>query len=540
MSRAEAGGLRIEVSGDLADLAAPAVKRLVEADVPGQLASGNPALWGADAEGQARLRLGWLRLAESSRPLILPLAQLREALVQEGLDRVVLCGMGGSSLAPEVICAAAGMPLVTLDSTDPGQVAAALAELPRTVVVVSSKSGGTLETDSQHRAFRAAFEAAGIDPAQRIVVVTDPDSPLEASAAELGVRAIFRADPNVGGRYSALTAFGLVPSALAGVAIEPLLDAAQRMFECLGAADGPALLLGAALGAGAVAGQNKLVIADAGSGLANFGDWAEQLIAESTGKQGRGLLPVVLESAAAAGWGAAPDRQRVLLGDAACAAPRPSGIAVSGPLGAQFLAWEFATALAGRVLRIDPFDQPNVQESKDNTSRLLTDAGVGPLPEPHAAFTEGPVEVYAEAALLAGAATLAQALAALLGAVASDGYVAIMAYLNRMTEPETARLRQLLAARTPASVTFGWAPRFLHSTGQFHKGGPQVGGFLQLTADPEQVLAIPGRDFDFGKLQRAQALGDVQALAGRGRPVLRVHLTDRAAGLAALIDAAGA
>ncbi|HEV7208153.1 MAG TPA: glucose-6-phosphate isomerase [Mycobacteriales bacterium] len=540
MSDAAAGGVRVEVTGELADLADAALNTLIADDVAGQLAGGNPALWGPEAEGEARRRLGWLQLAESSRPLLGPLAELRAALTDAGLDRVVLCGMGGSSLAPEVICAAAGVPLVTLDSTDPAQVAAALIELPRTVVVISSKSGGTLETDSQHRAFRAAFQAAGIDPAQRIVVVTDPGSPLEASATEAGVLAIFRADPNVGGRYSALTAFGLVPSALAGVAVEGLLDAAQQVYDTLGSPDGPALLLGAALGAGALAGRNKLVLADAGSGLANFGDWAEQLIAESTGKNGRGLLPVVVESAAAAGFAAAPDRQRVVLGSPGTGVPEPSGIGVSGPLGGQFLAWEFATAIAGRLLAIDPFDQPNVQESKDNTNRLLSDAGDGPLPAPVPAFTDGPIEVYAEPALLGGASTLAEAVAALLGAVPAGGYLAVMAYLNRAAEPTAAQLRQLLAARTPASVTFGWGPRFLHSTGQFHKGGPQIGGFLQVTAEPDQVLPIPGRNFDFGKLQSAQALGDVQALAGRGRPVLRVHLTDRAAGLAALLTAAGA
>lgn len=536
MIEAEAGGLRVTVGAALAELAGPALDRLATDKVAPQLAAGDPSLWGPDAEDEARVRLGWLTLPDSSRALLAPLAALREELAEEGLDHVVLCGMGGSSLAPEVICAAQGRPLVTLDSTDPAQVAAALGDLGRTVVVVSSKSGGTVETDSHYRAFRSVFEVAGMDPARRIVVVTDPGSPLEARAAESGVRAIFRADPNVGGRYSALTAFGLVPSALAGADVEALLDQAAQVAGTLDAADGPALLLGAALGAGANAGRDKLVLAGGGAGLANFGDWAEQLVAESTGKQGRGILPVVVESPAAAGFAAAPDRHLLLL-DADAGGGSGPDTTVTGDLGAQLLAWEFATAVAGRLIGINPFDQPNVQESKDNTNRLL--ASPGPLPEDPPAFVDGAVAVHADPVLLSGARTVREALAALVGAVPDSGYLAVMAYLDRLGEARAGRLRGLLAARTPASVTFGWGPRFLHSTGQYHKGGPQVGAFLQVTGEAQRAVPIAGRDFDFGRLQRAQALGDVQALTGRGRPVLRLHLQDRETGLDQLLAAAG-
>jgi hypothetical protein len=529
---ASAGGVSVAVGAEAAASTTAALAPLVADDVAAKLAAGDASLWGPDAATEAAKRLGWLRLATTSRALIPALTELSAALRKDNIDRVVLAGMGGSSLAPEVICATSGAPLVTLDTTDPGQVASALVELERTVVVVSSKSGGTLETDSHHRAFRAAFAAAGLDPAQHIVIVTDPESPLEAKATDLGVRAIFRADPNVGGRYSALTAFGLVPSALAGVDIEALLDQAQAAADSLADSDGPGLLLGAALGSGAASGRDKLVLLEAGSGIPGFGDWAEQLVAESTGKQGRGLLPVVVDGPDAPGIDG-PDRQLSLLG--ADSAP-PFGTAVSGPLGALFLIWEFATAVAGRVLEIDPFDQPNVQESKDNTSALLKESGDGPLPEGTPAFSDGAVDVYG-GPWLGSATTLQGALEALLAAAPAHGYVAVMAYLDRLHETAAAGLRDGLAAATPAAVTFGWAPRFLHSTGQYHKGGPAVGVFLQITAEPELELVIPDQPFDFGRLQRAQSLGDGKALAQRGRPVLRVHLRDRAAGLAALLAA---
>lgn len=529
---ATAGGVTVLVGAEAAAATSITLAALVADDVAAKLTAGDASLWGSDAATEAAKRLGWLRLASTSRALVPALTELGVALRKDGIDRVVLAGMGGSSLAPEVICATSGVPLVTLDTTDPGQVAGALVELERTVVVVSSKSGGTLETDSHHRAFRAAFEAAGLDPTQHIVVVTDPESPLEAKATDLGVRAIFRADPNVGGRYSALTAFGLVPSALAGVDIEALLDQAQAAADVLAQNDGPALLLGAALGSGSAAGRDKLVLLEAGSGIPGFGDWAEQLVAESTGKHGRGLLPVVVDGPDAPGIDG-PDRQLSLLG---ADSPPPLGTAVSGPLGAQFLVWEFATAVAGRVLDIDPFDQPNVQESKDNTSALLKESGDGPLPEGTPAFSDGAVDVYA-GSWLGSATTVQGALDALLAAAPPHGYVAVMAYLDRLHETAAAGLRDELAAATPAAVTFGWGPRFLHSTGQYHKGGPAVGVFVQITAEPEQALPIPDQPFDFGRLQRAQSLGDAKALNQRGRPVLRLHLRDRAAGLAAVLAA---
>ena len=320
-----------------------------------------------------------------------------------------------------------------------------------------------------------------------------------------------------------------MPGGLAGVDLGQLLDDAAALHDTL-AGGGPALALGAVLGAGAVSGRDKLVLLPSPA-LPGFGDWAEQLVAESTGKQGKGVLPVVVEAADAPGTEPAADTHLLALD----AAAPDSGTAVSGPLGAQFLAWEFATAVAGRVLRIDPFDQPNVQESKDRTGELLA-GGRRPTQEP--LLRADGVEVHATGDLLAEVSDLAGALTSLLAAVPDRGYLAVMAYLDRHAESEAASLRAALAARLAHPVTFGWGPRFLHSTGQYHKGGPQTGAFLQITAAVGQDLQIPGRDYTFGTLQAAQAMGDLTALGDRGRPVLRLHLTDRARGLRAVLDAA--
>ena len=532
-----AGGVTVRITNpSLEQSTRQALDAAVQDKVASALAAKDPTLWGNEATPEATIRLGWLDCTRISAPLVPEIEALRDELRGRGVDRVVLAGMGGSSLAPEVITGTYGAPLVVLDTTDPGQVAAALVELERTVVVVSSKSGGTIETDSHRRVFEQAFRDGGIDPAERIVVVTDPGSPLEKTARDASYR-VFLADPNVGGRYSALTAFGLVPAGLAGVPIGELLDQARNVEGSLGVDDAsnPGLVLGSALGGFANAGHDKLVIAEAGSGIQGFGNWAEQLIAESTGKSGRGVLPVVVEGTDAPGFTEMADAHLLALADQAAA---KADTTVGGPLGAQFLVWEYATAIAGRALQIDPFDQPNVQESKDNTKAVLDKAGDGPLPEGDPAFVDGAIEVHvADAALLDGARDVTGAITALLAAVPERGYLAVMAYLDRLADAAAAGLRPALARRIPQQVTFGWGPRFLHSTGQYHKGGPQVGAFLQVTAAHKGDLDVPGQPFTFGRLQLAQALGDLQALESRQRPTLRVHLTDRAAGLRQLLDA---
>ncbi|NES16680.1 MULTISPECIES: glucose-6-phosphate isomerase [Micromonospora] len=533
-----AGGLSVRGAAAV-DAAAPASTRaaLLARDVPARLAAGDPTLWGPDAAATAKVRLGWLDTHRRSRELLPQLAELVAELAD--LDHVVLAGMGGAALAPEVITRALGRPLTVLDTTDPGQVRAALADrLERTVVVVSSKCGSSVETDSLRRAYWQAFLDAGMseaETARHFVVVTDPGSPLEATAAELGVVTIL-ADPEVASRYSALTAFGLVPAALAGVPVTDLLDDADALAGSLGRdRDNPALALGAALGAAATTGRATVALAADGTGADGLGDWIEQLLAESTGKAGVGLLPVVLESPDAPG-GTAPDVLTVSCGGALTPGRAPGAgvadLAVNGPLGAHFLAWEYATAVAAVVLGVDPFDQPDVAGSKENTARVLA-AGA---PAETASFTDGAVEVYAP---VGAPGDLVGVLRWLLDGLGDDGYLAVTAYLDRRDDAAVAGLRPALARATGRPVTFGWAPRCLHSTGQYHKGGPRAGSHLQLTGAVTGDLPVPGRPYTFGELQAAQAAGDRQALAGRERPVLRLHLTERAAGVAQLLDAAG-
>jgi len=511
---------------------------LVADGVASRLTAKDATLWGPDAESESAIRLSWTTLHETSRPLVDEIVALRGELHAEGVDRVVLAGMGGSSLAPEVITGTAGVPLVVLDTTDPAQVADALAgDLQRTVIVVSSKSGGTVETDSHRRIFAKAFADAGIDAASRIVVVTDPGSPFESLSKELGYRKVFLADPNVGGRYSALTAFGLVPSGLAGADIGGLLDQAADAAKLLStdSPENPAIVLAATFGAAHAHGAEKVVFADSGSGIKGFADWAEQLIAESTGKNGTGLLPVAVEGPGAPGFiDARSDATTVAIGPATGS----SSVAVEGSLGAQFLLWEYATAIVGRVLGINPFDQPDVEAAK-KAARSLLDAPASTPVTP--AFVDGPVEVYpSEGWLPTDVKTVADALNALIAAAPDHGYVSVQAYLDRLDDASFALLRPEVARKSHLQTTFGWGPRFLHSTGQFHKGGPQVGVFLQVTGAVSRDVDVPGRPYTFGRLQLAQALGDLRALTERGRPVVRLHLTDRAAGIRQLLAAAEA
>lgn len=525
--------LNVAASGAAADAIGAHLPALVEAEFAGRLFAQDPTLWGDAAAEESAKRLSWVGLARSSRPLIGEIGALRGELLEKGLDHVVLCGMGGSSLAPEVICAAEDLPLTVLDSSQPDMVRAALQDrLDRTVVVVSSKSGSTVETDSQRRAYEQAFTDAGIDPAQRIVVVTDPGSPLDQQARDAGYHVV-NADPNVGGRYSALTAFGLVPSGLAGADIERLLDEAEAVTDVLAADDSsnPGLRLGAALG-GTQPLRNKVLLIDAGTQAEGFGDWAEQLIAESTGKDGTGLLPVVVSHAPEGPQ--ADDASWVsLLPVGEDDDPEPMGeastIHVSGALGAQLLLWEVATAAAGRLLGINPFDQPDVESAKQ-AARDLLGGSADAQDEP--AFVDGDVEVRAlGGAWLDGATTLDEALHRLVAQLSPTGYLAVMAYLDRIADQALADTRGALEEAVHRPVTFGWGPRFLHSTGQYHKGGAPEGVYLQITTTPREDLAVPGRDFTFGDFADAQAGGDAQVLAEHGRPVLRLHLRDHDSGV---------
>ncbi|WP_279367160.1 glucose-6-phosphate isomerase [Microbacterium testaceum] len=530
------------------------VKSVVDAELPGLtgslIASGitaaDPTLWGAAAEDEASRRLGWVRAVTVSRPLVAEITALRDELVAQGVTRVVLAGMGGSSLAPEVIAQSAGVPLVILDSTAPGQVLAAIdgdAEsggLEQTVLVVSSKSGSTIETDSAKRAFEAAFRDLGIDPAGRIVVVTDPGSPLEQSARADGYR-VFTADPTVGGRYSALTGFGLVPTGLAGVDIEDLLDEADATLleVAIDSPENPALVLAAAIAGGGAHRRDKLGLVTDGSHIIGLPDWIEQLVAESTGKEGTGILPVVLLPVSPELESKPDDLQVVRFVDDAEAFhlfERHTGeVLMSGSLGAQFVVWEYATAIAGRLLGIDPFDQPDVESAKEATRGLL-DAQPAPTAP---VFVDRGVEVRVSDPALAASGTVAGVLEALWRTVPADGYVSVQAYVNRLELAQLAGLRELVAADSGRPTTFGWGPRFLHSTGQFHKGGPASGVFLQIIERTDVDLEIPGRPFTFGQLIQAQAAGDASVLAeGHGRPVVTLTLTDPQVDVLSLFEAA--
>lgn len=515
----------VAATGSAADAIERVVPQLVSDGVAGAITAQDPTLWGAAAEAESAVRLGWTEAVAVSRGLLDDIAALREDLAAKGVHRVVLCGMGGSSLAPEVITKTYGAELVVLDSTHPDQVQGALSgPLESTVVVVSSKSGSTVETDSHKRVFAAAFTAAGIDPTERIVIVTDPGSPLDVSARADGYR-VFNADPNVGGRYSALTAFGLVPCGLAGVDVSQLLDeaGAASYSLALDSEDNPGLILGAVL-AGTRPLRDKIGIVADGTHIVGFADWAEQLIAESTGKEGKGLLPVVLELDAPELGRDLPDLQVIrLVKDArATHEVNPGEVEIAGSLGAQLLTWEYATVVAGRLLGINPFDQPDVESAKI-AARALIDDLQPPTPP---AFTDGTVAVRAAGLELPGEQTVDAAVAALLATIPANGYLSVQVYLDRIGHPHLEGLRSLFAEKTGRPVTFGWGPRFLHSTGQYHKGGPAVGVFLQITGDAATDLEIPDRPFTFGQLIAAQAAGDASVLADHGRPVLTLTLGD--------------
>lgn len=519
--RVTAGGATVTVQGEAVGETESFLERLASDGVPAALMSGNATLWGPDAAPVAARSLGWTDPGRRPPP---ELAALQERFA--GLDRVVLAGTGPSALAAGVIAER----LTVLDTADPHQVRRAMRELERTVLVVSG--GETVEIDCLRRVFDRAFRDAGIDPAERIVVLADPGSSLAA-----GYTAV-PPDTQVGGRYGALTASALAPAALCGADVGALLDQAANLTPALRLAyDNPGLALGAALGAAYLSGRDRLLIAEDGSLPGGLSGWLEQLLAASTGRDGKGILPVVVEGPAAPGFGRTDGVRRLVLGERA----EGVGLAVSGSLGALFLLCEYATAVAARVIGVNPFEERS--ESRSTTAALLRGAEDGTAPtlitgEP--ALVDGDVEVHGDPELLDGVTDVPGALDALAGATPDRGYLAVTAYLDRHGDAAATALRPALARRagTP-QVTFGWGSRFLHSIGPYHKDGPPTGAFLQITAEATDDVPVPGRPFGLAALQLAQAFGDLRALRARGRPVLRLHLRDRAAGLARLRGALG-
>ncbi len=553
------------VSLNLGNIAGPVAARLEgwrQEDLGRRFWEKDPTIWADPDTPEVVDRLGWLGLPGEMVDRLPEIESFGATLAADEFRHALVLGMGGSSLAPEVFQETfgnrSGYPVLrVLDSTHPAAVLALAAEidLSRSVFLVSSKSGGTTETMSYFRYFWSRLGQLDEKAKERLggsgnafAAVTDPGTSLEELARERGFRWLFSAPPDVGGRYSALTPFGLAPAAAIGADLAGLLARARALADACGAAvpvgENPGFVLGAALGELAKVGRDKVTFFTSPA-LAGFPDWLEQLIAESTGKHGKGIVPVAGEVPADA---AAYGTDRVFVGLSLAgeegeterrladlgAAGHPTASFVLGDrldLAGEMFRWEFAVAAAGAVLGIQPFDQPDVQLAKDLSSRAMK----GEL-----TLEAGGEEVDA------GSPDLAATLDRFLAGAAAGDYLGVHAYLAP-SSATTAVLRAVQARlrdRTRLATTFGYGPRFLHSTGQLHKGGPAGCRFLQLVDRPGDPVPVPETDFTFAKLIRAQADGDRQALVDRGRTVLRVDLGDHGAasqaGLARLLAALGA
>jgi transaldolase / glucose-6-phosphate isomerase len=520
-----------ELQGPLAER----VQKAMTDNVAERVWRRDASLWGGPGVSEIENRLGWLTVSETMLEHAPELNQFAERCRSDGFTDAILLGMGGSSLGPEVIRSSFGeipgaLRLQVLDSTHPDSVLGVQesVDLEKTLLIVSSKSGGTIETLSHYRHFKALARP------EQFVVITDPGSPLEQLARDDGLRRVFANPPDIGGRYSVLSYFGLVPAALMGVDIEALLHSSQVGEQICAHYDSSesnsGLWLGAAVGELARQGRDKLSFI-VSPPVQSFGLWVEQLIAESTGKHRRGILPVVGEPLGGAdvyGEDRAfaylrndedPDEQLDQSVQRLADAGHPTLTLTThdaSDLGRIFFLAEFAVAVSGWALEINPFDQPNVQEAKDNTKRVLDS---GSIPELQEAGDEQ--------------------LHALLGDAAPPHYVAIMGYMppSEQLDAALSELRATIRGITRAATTFGYGPRFLHSTGQLHKGGPQYGRFLQLVSDPQRDAEIPGAGYSFGKLIAAQSAGDLQTLRGRGQVAERVKLEgDPAAAVRDLTD----
>lgn len=500
----------------------------------------DPTLWFPKKESEIVDRMGWLHLPEMMQKKIDDLARFAEKVRLEGRTHVVLLGMGGSSLAPEVFQRtfgnAPGYPeLMVLDTTHPDAVRSLeeRVDISKVLFLVSSKSGTTLETLSLFRYFWKRMDESGIRPGQNFVAITDPDSPLDKIARERKFRAVFRAPMDVGGRYSAFTVFGLIPAALIGVDVQRLLEnggaAAEKNASCVDPGDASGFLLGAALGEMARE-RNKLTILTSPA-LESFPDWLEQLIAESTGKRGKGLIPVVNEPRISVEeYGR--DRMFVGLFEHGENNRELDGFLekledMEHPvirirlddaydLGQEIFLWEIGVASAGAILGIHPFNQPDVQLAKELAKQAMSERSDGENKDKRG---EG-IEVNDKP-------ILAEELKSWINQAQKGDYLGIQAYLapNPATTEALQSIRHALLKKTRLATTLGYGPRFLHSTGQLHKGGPNSGLFLQLVDEPEQDIAVPETDFTFGALIRAQARGDLDALRQRDRRVIRVNLS---------------
>ncbi len=533
------------------------MKRLLQADAIGRLWARDGSLFSSDPElaAEAGRWMGWVGLADAAAQEAPALAEAAEAVRAAGITDIVLLGMGGSSLAPLVLSRILGaesghLRLHVMDTTSPWTVVRLMERLtPRTtLIVVSSKSGGTIEPLSLYAIFRAwAEDGLGTDAGNHFIAVTDPGSGLERLASLEGFAAVFHGIASVGGRYSALSAFGMVPAALTGIDVGRVAEGAARMEAACRAADSrnPALQLASWMTDALESGRDKLTLV-ASESLASFGLWVEQLVAESTGKGGKGIVPVLHP----------PNGDPAMLGeDRAVVVMRskddelslfalalPTGtpileIVLDDPhdLGAEFVRWELAVALTGHLMGIDPFDQPNVAEAKDATSAIL--AGTLAVPEPQLHLAGIAMTMDIPTGATSELDSLASAMHALLDGAGTGSYLAVLAYL-----PEDQELMVPLAEalsvvsevrRLACCLELG--PRYLHSTGQLHKAGPPTGRFLIITSRDEATVSVPGKGYTLNQLIRAQAEGDFVTLARHGLPVVRVDLPQPAHGPVRLI-----
>jgi glucose-6-phosphate isomerase len=508
--------------------------------------------WSSDPATQQKIanRLGWLSAPARMADEIDRLHAFADAVKRDGFTHVVLLGMGGSSLAPEVLRAilhvSPGYPqLHMLDSTDPAAIRAAETPLERTLYLLASKSGTTIEPNTLAAYFRRRLESAGLQWANHFVAITDEGTELARRARTERFRELFINPGDIGGRYSAISYFGLVPAALMGQNLESLIGWSMAMLAAaepgsIPTASNPAVALGLAIGIAARAGRDKLTLL-LPKALEPFGLWVEQLLAESTGKQGSGIVPIAGEAPSLAAEygddrffvrltapGTAQDEHQLLVNDLRAAGVPVADIELPelSALGAEFVRWEIATAIAGAMLDVNPFDEPNVQQAKDATRRLLDQrqvTGQLPIGAPEGTLSDGVTLTLTEASREGLGSSSPESILTLL---ARGDYLALLAYLG--PDPELAadlqELRNAVSRRTPASTMLGYGPRYLHSTGQLHKGGPNSGVFVLVTATPHEDLPIPGESFTFGTLELAQALGDFASLDTTGRRALHVHL----------------
>jgi transaldolase / glucose-6-phosphate isomerase len=515
--------------------------------------------------------LGWLDIAEQQIEDIDKLKEIAADIKKAGFKNALLLGMGGSSLCPEVLRMtfgkAAGYPdLHVLDSTDPAQIKSIeeSVDLGSTICIVSSKSGSTLEPNIYKQYFfdRVKAKVGEKEVGNRFIAITDPGSKMQRVADRDKFRKTFMGVPSIGGRYSALSNFGMVPAAVMGIDVLKFLKNTQQMVEACGmdsdASTNPGVILGTILGLAADQGRDKMTIITS-PGIYDLGAWLEQLLAESTGKSGKGIIPVDRERLAKPdAYGtdrvfaylrleSDPDKEQAAAVDALAKAGHPV-VRIVLPdvytLGQEFFRWEIATAVAGSLIGINAFNQPDVEASKSETRKLTTEyESTGKLPPESPFFTGDGAKLYADlknAAALKGGATLAGFLKKHLARIGVGDYFAVLGYItmNEAHEEALQAIRLAVRDNKKAATVLGFGPRFLHSTGQAYKGGPNSGVFLQITCDDAVDILVPGQKYTFGVVKSAQARGDFAVLAERGRRALRVHLgKDVAAGLATLTDA---